>query len=75
MKIPLSKEPSTRPMTVAYIPGEKKYYIADGGLSPVGNEPFSKSQVHVYDDKGPTSNHFPQVLIIAQFITMKILKL
>jgi len=52
MKIPLSKEPSTRPMTVAYIPGEKKYYIADGGLSPVGNEPFSKSQVHVYDEKG-----------------------
>jgi hypothetical protein len=39
-------------MTVAYIPGEKKYYIADGGLSPVGNEPFSKSQVHVYDEKG-----------------------
>ena len=52
MKIPLTKEPSTRPMTVAYIPGEKKYYIADGGLSPVGNEPFSKSQVHVYDEKG-----------------------
>ena len=52
MKIPLSKEPSTRPMTVAFIPGEKKYYIADGGLSPVGNEPFSKSQVHVYDEKG-----------------------
>ena len=52
MKIPLSIEPSTRPMTVAFIPGEKKYYIADGGLSPVGNEPFSKSQVHVYDEKG-----------------------
>lgn len=52
MKIPLSKEPSTRPMTVAYIPGEKKYYIADGGLSPIGNEPFSKSQVHVYDEQG-----------------------
>ena len=52
MKIPLAKEPSTRPMTVAYIPGEKKYYIADGGLSPVGNEPFSKSQVHVYDEEG-----------------------
>jgi hypothetical protein len=52
MKIPLAKESSTRPMTVAYIPGEKKYYIADGGLSPVGNEPFSKSQVHVYDEKG-----------------------
>ena len=52
MKIPLKKEPSTRPMTVAYIPGEKKYYIADGGLSPIGNEPFSKSQVHVYDEQG-----------------------
>ena len=58
MKIPLAKEPSTRPMTVAYIPGEKKYYIADGGLSPVGNEPFSKSQVHVYDEKGGYNKSF-----------------
>jgi hypothetical protein len=51
-KIPLTQEPTTRPMTVAYIPGEKKYYIADGGLAPLGNEPFSKSKIHVYDETG-----------------------
>jgi len=46
-KIPLAKEPSTRPMTVAFIPAEKKYYIADGGLAPIGGEPFSKSQTYL----------------------------
>jgi hypothetical protein len=51
-KIPLAKEPSTRPMTVAFIPAEKKYYIADGGLAPIGGEPFSKSQIHVYSEDG-----------------------
>ena len=51
-KIPLTKEPSTRPMTVAFIPAEKKYYIADGGLAPIGGEPFSKSQIHVYSEDG-----------------------
>jgi len=51
-KIPLAKESTTRPMTVAYIPVEKKYYIGDGGLAPLGLEPFSKSEVHVFDEEG-----------------------
>ena len=54
-KIPLKKEPTTRPQTIAYIPVEKKYYIADGGLAPMGSNsqaPISKSLVHTYDEKG-----------------------
>lgn len=42
-------------MTVAYIPGLKRYYIADGGLAPMASEyesATSKSQIHVYDDAG-----------------------
>jgi hypothetical protein len=59
IKIPLAKKPSTRPMTVAYVPGLKHYYIADGGLAPMGSEfeaPISKSQVHAYDDTGKYIN-------------------
>jgi hypothetical protein len=55
IKIPLTKKPSTRPMTVAYISGLKRYYIADGGLAPMASEyesATSKSQIHVYDDAG-----------------------
>jgi hypothetical protein len=55
IKIPLAKKPSTRPMTVAHIPGFKRYYIADGGLAPMASEyesATSKSQIHVYDDEG-----------------------
>jgi hypothetical protein len=59
IKIPLAQKPSTRPMTVAYIPGLKRYYIADGGLAPIGSEteaPISKSQIHAYDDEGKYVN-------------------
>lgn len=55
IKFPLAKKPSTRPMTVAHIPALKRYYIADGGLAPMGGEgeiPFSKSEIHAYDDEG-----------------------
>lgn len=55
IKIPLAKKPTTRPMTVAHIPQFKRYYIADGGLAPMGGEgevPFSKSEIHTYDDSG-----------------------
>ena len=55
IKIALATKPTTRPMTVAYIPSFKKYYIADGGLAPMGSEfeaPISKSQVHTYDESG-----------------------
>ena len=59
IKIPLAQKPSTRPMTVAYIPSLKLYYIADGGLAPTGSEteaPISKSQVHAYDSEGKYIN-------------------
>ena len=59
IKIPLAKKSTTRPMTVAYIPGLKRYYIADGGLAPMGSEfeaPTSKSQIHAYDDTGKYIN-------------------
>lgn len=55
IKIPLAKKPTTRPMTVAHIPSFKRYYIADGGLAPMGSEgevPFSKSEIHAYDEEG-----------------------
>jgi hypothetical protein len=59
IKIPLTQKPSTRPMTVAYVPSMKHYFIADGGLAPLGSEteaPVSKSQVHAYDDQGKYVN-------------------
>lgn len=59
IKIALAKKPSTRPMTVAYMPNYKYYYIADGGLAPMGSEfeaPTSKSQIHAYDDTGKYIN-------------------
>lgn len=59
IKIPLTKKPTTRPFTVAYVPKFKHYYIADGGLAPMGNEseaPYSKSQIHAYDENGKYIN-------------------
>lgn len=59
LKIALTLKPTTRPMTVAYIPGLKRYYIADGGLAPMGSEfeaPTSKSQIHAYDEAGKYVN-------------------
>lgn len=59
IKIPLAKKPTSRPMTVAYVPSVKHYYIADGGLAPMGSEfeaPTSKSQIHAYDDTGKYVN-------------------
>ncbi len=59
IKIPLTQKPSTRPMTVAHIPGLKRYYIADGGLAPMASEfeaATSKSQIHAYDDEGKYVN-------------------
>ena len=55
LKINLKKAPTSRPQTVAYIPVEKKYYIADGGLAPMGSAteaPVSKSLIHTYDETG-----------------------
>ena len=59
IKIPLVKKPTSRPMTVAYIPFLKHYYIADGGLAPLASEyeaAVSKSQIHAYDDTGKYVN-------------------
>jgi hypothetical protein len=59
IKIPLAKKSTTRPMTVAYIPGLKRYYIADGGLAPMASEfeaPISKSLIHAYDETGKYIN-------------------
>lgn len=59
IKIPLVKKPTTRPMTVAYLPGNQHYYIADGGLAPMGSEfeaPISKSEVHAYTATGQYVN-------------------
>jgi hypothetical protein len=59
IKIALAKKPSSRPQTVAYVPSVKCYYIADGGLAPIGSEfeaPVSKSQIHAYDDTGKYIN-------------------
>jgi len=59
IKIPLAKAPSTRPMTVAYHPELKHYYVADGGLAPMGTEwsaPVSKSQVHAFTADGQYVN-------------------
>lgn len=53
--IPLAVKPSTRPMTVAFVPEHQRYYIADGGLGPVPGDMenmTSKSAVHVYDTAG-----------------------
>jgi hypothetical protein len=55
IKIPLVKKPTTRPMTAAYLPSNQHYYIADGGLAPLGTEfeaPTSKSEVHAYTASG-----------------------
>ncbi len=55
VKIPLVKKPTTRPMMVAYLPTNQHYYIADGGLAPLGSEfeaPISKSEVHAYAADG-----------------------
>jgi len=59
IKIPLTKKATTRPMTVAHIPALKRYYIADGGLAPMGGEgevAFSKSEIHSYDEDGKYVN-------------------
>lgn len=59
LKIPMAKAPTTRPMTVAYQPALMHYYVADGGLAPMGSEweaPISKSQVHAFDAEGKYVN-------------------
>ncbi|MFM1910999.1 MAG: hypothetical protein RJB18_390 [Pseudomonadota bacterium] len=55
IKITLAKKPTSKPMSIAYVPFYQRYYIADGGLAPMGSEteaPISKSQIHVYSAEG-----------------------
>lgn len=55
IKIPLARKPTSHPMTVAYVPQFKRYYVADGGLAPIPGDPTgapSRSEVHVYDAEG-----------------------
>lgn len=59
IKIPLIKKPTTRPMTVAYVPVYNRYYVADGGLAPMVSEfeaATSKSEIHAYTDSGQYVN-------------------
>ena len=54
-KIALAKKPTSKPMSIAYMPAFDRYYVADGGLAPMGSEteaPISKSEIHVYSADG-----------------------
>lgn len=55
IKIPMAKKPTSRPMTVAYAPDYKRYFVADGGLGPIMDGysiAISKSEIHTFDAKG-----------------------
>lgn len=55
VRIALAAKPTSRPITVAYVPDYSRYYIADGGLAPMSDgltAPVSKSEVHVYSGEG-----------------------
>ena len=55
LRIPLAVKPTSRPMTVAYVPDYSRYVVADGGFTAMPDEfgvVASKSQVHVYDVNG-----------------------
>ncbi len=59
IKIPLAKKPTSRPMTVAYAPDYKRYFVADGGLGPILDGfslASSKSEIHAFDAKGAYLN-------------------
>ena len=54
IKIPLAKQPTSRPMSVAYVPMFSRYYIADGGYGAItgnnGEMVLSRSEIHAYDN-------------------------
>lgn len=55
IKIAMAKKPTSKPMSIAYIPIHDRYYVADGGLAPMPGDmeaPVSKSEIHVYDAEG-----------------------
>jgi hypothetical protein len=55
IKMQLTQKPTSRPMTVAFIPSYQRYYVADGGLAPAPGEMnliMSNSKVHIFDAEG-----------------------
>lgn len=55
IKMPLTQKPTSRPMTVAFVPTYQRYYVADGGLAPAPGDLdmiVSRSKVHVFDASG-----------------------
>ncbi|MFM9912169.1 MAG: hypothetical protein ACKVN9_01365 [Methylophilaceae bacterium] len=65
IKIPLTKKPTSRPMTMAFEPNYKRYFLADGGLGPIqdGNTiAASKSEIHAFDASGKYINSTQQGL-------------
>lgn len=56
LTIALAKPPTSRPMSIAYVPDYKRYYIADGGFGAMPDETGkvtpSKSEIHAYSEQG-----------------------
>ena len=55
IKIAMAKKPTSKPMSIAYVPSYGRYYVADGGLAPTPGDTeaaVSKSEIHVYDAEG-----------------------
>lgn len=55
LRMPLAVKPTSRPMTVAFVPDYRRYVVADGGFTAMPDENgivASKSQAHVYDETG-----------------------
>ena len=55
IKIAMAKKPTSKPMSIAYVPIHERYYVADGGLAPTPGDneaAVSKSEIHVYDAEG-----------------------
>ena len=50
IKIAMAKKPTSKPMSIAYVPIHERYYVADGGLAPMPGDmeaAVSKSEIHV----------------------------
>ena len=46
-KITMAKKPTSKPMSIAYVPIHQRYYVADGGLAPLGSETEAVSYTHL----------------------------
>ncbi|ROH86256.1 hypothetical protein ED236_07400 [Pseudomethylobacillus aquaticus] len=55
LKITLAQQPTSRPMTVAYLPEHRLYVVGDGGLGPIPGDyenTQARSLTHIYDEEG-----------------------